>query len=89
MTRSPLSCCLLFGQRREQNTTSSSPQLPKAGTPQEKSRAHGKALAVAGKGPSRKERRRAQPEMEHWLSAPGELATIIKCVITISAISVL
>lgn len=84
MMRSPL---LLFGQRREQNT-SSSPQLPKADTPQ-KNRAHGRALAVAGKGPSRKERRRAQPEMEHWLSAPGELATIIKCVITISAISVL
>jgi hypothetical protein len=72
-------CCLLFGQRREQDT-SSSPQPPKANTPLEKNRAHGKALAVAGKGVNRKERRRAQPEMEHWLSAPGELATIIKCV---------
>jgi hypothetical protein len=81
-------CCLLFGQRREQDT-SSSPQPPKANTPLEKNRAHGKALAVTGKGANRKERRRAQPEMEHWLSAPGELATIIKCVITISAISVL
>jgi hypothetical protein len=51
-------------------------------------RSHGKELVAAGK--TNRNRRRAQPAlgMERWLSAPGELATIIKYVTACAVVRV-